>query len=41
MPRDLTVPETRPEAGVAQVDVMAFLGLQRMAPIDKPDKLES
>jgi hypothetical protein len=29
MPQDLTVPETRPEAGVDHVDVMGFLGLKR------------
>jgi hypothetical protein len=29
MPEDLTLPETRPEAGVDHVDVMEFLGLHR------------
>lgn len=34
-PEDLTVPETRPEAGVDHVDVMGFLGLKRAAPVGK------
>ena len=29
MPEGLKAPETRPEAGVDQVDVMSFLGLKR------------
>jgi hypothetical protein len=29
MPEGLKAPETRPEAGVDQVDVMNFLGLKR------------
>jgi hypothetical protein len=34
MPADLKVPETRPEAGIDHVDVMAVLGLKRAAPIN-------
>lgn len=37
MPEHLTLPETRPEAGVEQVDVMDFLGLFRAAPIEVPN----
>lgn len=37
VPKDLTVPETRPEACVEQVDVMSFLGLSRTPPIDIPN----
>jgi hypothetical protein len=40
MPRDLTVPETRPEAGVDHVDVMAFLGLNRAVSLNKMGKNE-
>ena len=29
MPKDLSVPEMRPEAGVDHVDVMGFLGLKK------------
>ncbi|KAL7580090.1 hypothetical protein ACA910_012853 [Epithemia clementina (nom. ined.)] len=41
IPSDLTLPETRPEAGVEQVDVMRFLGLTRAASIHFPDKSEN
>jgi hypothetical protein len=34
MPADLKVPETRPEAGIDHVDVMAALGLKRAAPVN-------
>ena len=37
MPADLTVPETRPEAGVDHVDVMGFLGLRRSKSVTKSD----
>jgi hypothetical protein len=38
MPEDLKLPETRPEAGVDHVDVMAALGLKRAAPIEAKKK---
>lgn len=38
MPADLTVPETRPEAGVDHVDVMDFLGLKRSKSVGRTTK---
>jgi hypothetical protein len=38
MPGDLTIPETRPEAGVDHVDVMGFLGLKRAEALNKKKK---
>jgi len=36
MPAGLSSPETRPEAGVDQVDVVDFLGLKRAESLSKP-----
>ena len=41
MPNDLTVPETRPEAGVDHVDVMDFLGLSRAKTLEKTSQSSS
>jgi hypothetical protein len=35
MPAALSSPDARPEAGVDQVDVMKFLGLQRVESLSK------
>jgi hypothetical protein len=37
MPSDLSVPETRPEAGVDHVDVMGMLGLKRAKSLGNKD----
>jgi hypothetical protein len=37
LPEDLLIPETRPEAGVDHVDVMAFLQLKRAKSLSKDD----
>lgn len=38
MPEGLQYPETRPEAGVENVDVMGFLGLKRAEEVTANDE---